>query len=120
MPGNRLFNGGLIVLAPVYVLLSVCSENVTADALAAGKSLAMDKSKGNCLACHVIDDGQQPGNIGPPLMLMKQRFPDADVLFNQIWDATRNNPDTRMPPFGRHGILSREEIEKIIGYLYTL
>ena len=80
----------------------------------------MDKSKGNCLACHVIADGEQPGNIGPPLIAMKARFPDTETLRKQIWDATLNNPETRMPPFGRHGILNREEIDLIIEYLYTL
>jgi hypothetical protein len=25
-----------------------------------------------------------------------------------------------MPPFGKHGVITKEEIEKIIDYLYTL
>ena len=85
-----------------------------------GKALVMERSKGNCLACHAIADGKLPGNLGPPLIAMKARFPDADVLREQIWDATSRNSDSRMPPFGRHGILSREEIELIVQYLYTL
>jgi len=85
-----------------------------------GKALAMDRAKGNCLACHAFDDGELPGNIGPPLLAMQGRFPDREALFRQIWDAGANNPDSRMPPFGRHGILSDAEIQLIIDYLYTL
>lgn len=88
--------------------------------MAAGKELAIQRSKGNCLACHVMDDGVLPGTLGPPLFAMKARFPDEEELFNQIWDASAKNPDSRMPPFGRHGILDRNEINAIVAYLYTL
>lgn len=90
------------------------------DALADGKAIVMQKNKGNCLACHMIADGKLPGNLGPPLFSMKERFPDADTLRRQIWDATERDPDSRMPPFGRHGILDQEEIDKVVLYLYTL
>ena len=40
-----------------------------------GQSLAFDRSKGNCLTCHVIQGGDAAGNVGPPLSGMKQRFP---------------------------------------------
>ena len=67
-----------------------------------------------------ISDGKLPGDIGPPLIAMKARFPDAEILYRQIWDATERNPDSRMPPFGRHGILNKEEIKRIVEYLYRL
>lgn len=85
-----------------------------------GKKLAFDRKKGNCLACHMIDDGELAGNNGPPLIAMKARFPDREVLFNQIWDPTENNPNSFMPPFGKHGAITKIEINKIIEYLYTL
>ena len=85
-----------------------------------GKKIAFDRKKGNCLACHAIDDGEMPGNIGPPLIAMKARFPDRTVLKAQIWDATLKNKISSMPPFGKHHILSDTEIEKVIDYLYTL
>lgn len=88
--------------------------------LEAGKRLAMARDKGNCLACHAIDDGELPGNIGPPLIYMQQRFPDRAVLRAQIWDATARNPDTMMPPFGKHNILTGEEIDLIVDYLLSL
>jgi sulfur-oxidizing protein SoxX len=85
-----------------------------------GKTLATDRSKGNCLACHMIEDGELPGNMGPPLLAMRVRFPDREALGNQICDATMRNSNSRMPPFCRHGILTVEEVELIVDYLYTL
>ena len=90
------------------------------DRVAEGKALATDRGKGNCLACHVIEDGELPGTLGPPLLAMKLRFPERETLRNQICDATIRNPDSRMPPFCRHGILTEDEVERIVDYLYTL
>jgi sulfur-oxidizing protein SoxX len=51
---------------------------------------------------------------------MQQRFPDKAKLKAQIADATIANPATRMPPFGAHKILSDQDIDNIVEYLYTL
>ncbi len=88
--------------------------------IAAGRDLSFDRKKGNCLACHVMGDGQLPGNIGPPLIAMKSRYPDKAKLREQIYDARIKNLHTIMLPFGPHGILSDEEIDKITEYAYTL
>ncbi len=107
----------------LLVLLFFCGYAGSAnsdDQVAQGKALATDRSKGNCLACHMIEDGVQPGNIGPPLLAMKLRFPERDMLKIQVCDATLRNPNSRMPPFCRHRILSEEEVELIVDYLYTL
>ena len=95
---------------------------VAADAelVKQGKAVAFDRKKGNCLACHMMDDGEAPGNIGPPLVAMKARFPDAAKLRAQIDNPMQNNPGTRMPPYGVHRIISDEEIDAIVAYLYTL
>ena len=106
--------GGLLC----FILL--LPEVSIADRLAEGKALVMERAKGNCLACHVIADGKLPGNIGPPLIGMTARFPETETLRNQIWDATERNPNSRMPPFGRHGILNSQDIDRIVDYLYTL
>jgi sulfur-oxidizing protein SoxX len=90
------------------------------DRSAAGKALATDRAKGNCLACHVMGDGEQPGTLGPPLLAMDRRYPDRELLQRQICDATERNPHSRMPPFCRHGILTGDEVELIVDYLYTL
>jgi sulfur-oxidizing protein SoxX len=91
-----------------------------ADMVKYGKEVAVDRRKGNCLACHMMDDGVSPGDLGPPLVAMKARFPDKAKLRAQIWDPQVTNPGTRMPPFGKHKILSEKEIDAIVEYLYTL
>jgi sulfur-oxidizing protein SoxX len=87
---------------------------------ATGKELAFDRRLGNCLACHMMDDGESPGTIGPPLVAMKARFPERDDLRAQLWDPTVRNPESIMPPFGKHGILTPEQIDQIVDYLYQL
>lgn len=109
-----------IALSALFMLMCGISQAAESDPIKVGKSIVMEKSKGNCLACHAIEDGKQAGNLGPPLIGMKARFPDIEDLRSQIWDATARNPDSRMPPFGHHGILSREEIDRVVEYLYTL
>ena len=60
------------------------------------------------------------GNIAPPLVSMKQRYPDKAKLRDQIWDAVKANPHTVMPPFGRHQILSGDEIDKVVEFVLSL
>ena len=90
------------------------------SALQQGKKLAFGIKKGNCLACHMMSDGDQPGNVGPPLIAMKARFPDKAVLKAQITDARVKNPNTMMPPFGTHGILTAKEIDLITDFVHSL
>lgn len=99
---------------------SVFAETGEATDLERGKALAFDRNVGNCLACHAIDDGELPGNSGPPLMQMKLRFPDPAVLREQIHDARIRNPNTVMPPYGAHGILGSDELDLVVDYLLTL
>ena len=94
---------------------------IAADAgVTQGKELAFNKKKGNCLACHDIAGGKLPGNIGPPLVAMKARFPDFNKLKAQIADARTNNPKTIMIPFGPHEVLSAKEIDLITKFVHTL
>lgn len=86
----------------------------------AGKKVAEDRKKGNCFACHAYEGASLPGNIGPPLVAMKARFPDREKLRTQLNDPQSNNPNTMMPPYGKHEILSKKDIENIIDWLYTL
>ena len=96
------------------------AADAAATAIEKGKAVAVDRKKGNCLACHAMDDGNLPGNIAPPLVSMKLRYPDKAKLREQIWDATIRNPNSIMPPFGRHKMLSEEEIDNITVYILTL
>ena len=107
----------LIVLVLVMAPPVLAAED---EGVVQGKTLATARAKGNCLACHRFDDGELPGNLGPPLLAMKVRFPDREALRKQICDATVRNSNSRMPPFCRHGVLTAEEVELIIDYLYTL
>lgn len=110
-------------IASIAILLStVLGTTIAAtdEQIAEGKKLAFDRKLGNCLACHAIADGALPGNIGPPLVAMKARFPDKSVMRAQIYDATAKNPKTAMPPFGKHGILNDKQIDLITEYIHTL
>ena len=98
---------------------SIASADQAAD-LAKGKKLAFDRKKGNCLACHQIEGGTLAGNIGPPLIAMKARFPDYDKLRSQIYDARNNNPNTIMIPFGPHAVMSNSEINLVANFIHTL
>ena len=95
-------------------------EDDTAARLEQGKTIAFDRRKGNCLACHHVEGGELTGNYGPPLVAMKLRYPDREVLRSQIWDAAVRNPNTRMPPFGRNRILTEEEIDLVTDYIQSL
>lgn len=105
-----------LVLAPAVTAPAYADEAT----IKKGKEVAYDRKKGNCLACHAMDDGTLPGNQGPPLMAMQARFPDKAVLRAQIYDPLERNPNTIMPPFGVHNILTDEEIDAIVEYLLTL
>ena len=88
--------------------------------IAKGKELAFDRKKGNCLACHMIEGGTLAGNIGPPLVAMKARFPDYEKMKAQIADPRIKNPNTIMVPFGPHKVLTAQEIELVSQFIYTL
>ena len=44
------------------------------ERIAAGKKIAWNRRGGNCLACHVMDNGELPGNTPPTLMMMMKQF----------------------------------------------
>ena len=90
------------------------------SAVTEGQKLAFDRSKGNCLTCHVIKGGDLPGTIGPELKDLKSKYPDRNELAAIIFDETKRNPQTMMPPFGRNRILTEQEISAIVDFLQTL
>jgi len=110
----------LVIILGGSIPLTNTALAVDVKLIAEGGKIAFHRKKGNCLACHAIEGGRLPGNIGPPLVNMKDRYPDKSQLRDQIWDATKNNPNTIMPPFGRHAILSDEEIDKVVEFIHTL
>jgi len=123
-------------LAAVIAGTSLMSSAFAAD-VPEGYKLITDRKKGNCVACHAIQapdfKNNQAGNAGPPLHIldangeksvmpgyMKMRFPNRADLYNQIYDATKKNENSLMPPFGSFNILSEAEINSIMDYLYSI
>jgi L-cysteine S-thiosulfotransferase len=109
--------------------VALCAVNVAhasppvadeAAAVARGRAIAFDRARGNCLTCHVIAGGELPGNAGPALADVRERYPDRAALRAQIWDARARNPDTIMPPYGRHHILREADIDDLVAFVSTL
>ena len=77
----------------------------------------------NCLACHGMPtqpDAEAAGTYGPPLIAMSARYPDKAKLRAQIWNAMDFNPSTSMPPFGKHQVISEQELDKVVDFIYGL
>jgi sulfur-oxidizing protein SoxX len=107
----------------IITSLLMASAMIEAQAqtdVAKGKAIAFERSRGNCLACHYVQGGTLMGNNGPALVAMKARFPKRKLLVQQVADARIKNPNTIMPPFGAHEILTEQEIELVVTWLYSL
>lgn len=111
-------------ISVLFLLLAIvaglASPARAQSAVADGQKLAFDRGKGNCLTCHVIKGGDLPGTIGPELKDLKAKYPDRNELTAIIFDETKRNPQTMMPPFGRNRILTEQEISAIVDFLQTL
>ncbi len=82
-----------------------------------GKAIAHERSKGNCLACHLMKDGTQPGTRGPDLSRYGTLGKTDSETYTLVHDMRTRNPDTVMPPFGTNEILSDQEIRDVVAYL---
>ena len=49
-----------------------------------------------------------------------ERLVTKDELREQIWDSTKSNPTSAMPPFGKNEILTEQEIDQLVEFIYTL
>ena len=120
--GARQSHRSVAALAGLLaVLASGPAHSAESPAAAAGREIAHDVYKGNCLACHQIPGDPKAvtmANIGPPIVQMRERFPDRAELRRQIWDPTRRNPQSVMPPFGKHQVLTEREIDLVLDYIY--
>ncbi|MFT5805025.1 MAG: sulfur-oxidizing protein SoxX, partial [Candidatus Paceibacteria bacterium] len=36
------------------------------------------------------------------------------------WDAAVRNPNTVMPPYGRHSILTEDEIDHVVDFIHSI
>ncbi len=88
-----------------------------------GGDLFTRPDKGNCIACHQVPEGSGPAvraNVGPRLDRARLAGWDRGRLRAFLEDPMRANPDTVMPPYGRHRLLEPGEIERLIDYLHAL
>jgi len=96
------------------------------DPVVSGWCVAVDDRRGNCIACHTFNISPWPkslpaaGNLAPPMVAMKARFPDSAMLRTVIEDASSLNPRSSMPPYLKHQILSPKDIDHVIAFLETL
>ena len=109
-----------VLILATALSIGTAAGPALAQSAAEGQKLAFDRSKGNCLTCHAIKGGQYPGTIGPELVDIKSKYPNRDELVAIIYDETKRNPLTVMPPFGRNRILTDKEISAVVDFLQTL
>jgi sulfur-oxidizing protein SoxX len=79
--------------------------------------------KGYCIACHQLPEGIGPAtraDLGPRLEGARMRALGKAAVRDLIADPMRANPDTVMPPFGRHRILEPTEIDRLVEFLHAL
>lgn len=98
-----------------------------------GREVVLARGDGNCLLCHAVPGADRPaGNIGPSLAGVGSRLTGKEIR-ERIVDASRFNPASVMPPYGRteglHGVapqyhgkplLTSREIDDAVAYLLTL
>lgn len=88
-----------------------------------GAELFARADKGDCIACHQVPKGAGPAtraDLGPALEGRRMRELGRAALRDLIVDPMRANPDTVMPPYGRHRILDNAEIDRVVDYLNAL
>jgi sulfur-oxidizing protein SoxX len=109
-------------LGMLPLLALACALPVGAQSLS-GAELFTRADKGNCIACHQVPAGAGPAtraDLGPKLEGARMRALGRERLRALLADPMANNPETLMPPFGRHRILDEAEIDRVIDYLYAL
>ena len=107
-------------------LLTLAAAGIALPSLAQSPralELFVRPDKGHCIACHQVPQGAGPetrADLGPRLEGARMRGIGKAALRSILIDATRANPDTVMPPFGRHRVLDSTEIDRLVDYLYAL
>lgn len=99
-----------------------------------GRALAVDRRKGNCLACHAMPIPEHPshGDLGPDLAGVGAKFSVAELRLRLV-DPAFLKADTIMPAYyktdGRTQVLERfrdspilsaQEVEDVLAYLQSL
>jgi sulfur-oxidizing protein SoxX len=98
-----------------------------------GRAIATGSHEASCILCHAIPGAPGPaGNIGPSLAGVGARL-RPEELKARIVDASRINPETVMPPYGRSAglhqvaaqyrgqpLLTPGQIDDVVAFLLTL
>ncbi len=113
----------VMCVALLFILtMSVATVFSASDKVKEGRKIAITRKLGNCVSCHFLPDVESPGNAGPNLVESMKNYTEADrdIIRQWIVDPRKFNPDTLMPPFGTNKILTPEQIDAVVEYLYSL
>jgi sulfur-oxidizing protein SoxX len=134
-------SASVVVRDPGLVPYTIVDDNSIPKSLtgkagdpANGRKLAINRKKGNCLACHAmpIPEQQFHGETAPSLYGVGNRLSVGELRL-QIVNSKVTNEDTMMPSFYRtfgynrplkkfagKSILKAQDVEDIVAYLLTL
>ncbi|MDD3761108.1 MAG: sulfur oxidation c-type cytochrome SoxX [Acidithiobacillus sp.] len=126
MNAHRRTRAGILTgLAGALLLVATAASAAPAvNNIEAGRALAFDRAKGNCLACHALPGGTQAGNVGPALPMkgvtFQQMFQSKEKLVAFLSDPEKLFPYANMPEFGKNKVLTHQELEQVADYLWSL
>ena len=109
----------VLMLIGAAALAPTAAMAIDSELAAKGKKVAENRKKGNCFTCHSYKGAHLAGNIGPALDGIGKRL-SRKKIYDQIWDATKANPNSSMIPFGKHEVLSKKEINALTEWVLTL
>lgn len=109
----------VLMLIGVAAFAPTTAMAIDAELAAKGKKIAENRKKGNCFTCHAYKGVHMAGNLGPALNGISKRKTRKEI-YDQIWDATKANPNTSMIPFGKYEVLSNKEINALTEWVLTL
>jgi sulfur-oxidizing protein SoxX len=84
-----------------------------------GKQIAQARDRGNCLACHVMPGGSQPGSRGPDLSHFGSSGRSGAEAYAMVYDMRTVTPETLMPPFGTNEILTDQDLRDVVAFLLS-
>jgi sulfur-oxidizing protein SoxX len=107
-----------------FLALVACLPGAAAFAQApAARELFVQRDKGHCIACHQLPEGAGPAtrsDLGPKLEGERMRALGRARLRELIDNPMKANPETVMPPYGRHRLLEPAEIDRLVEFLHAL
>jgi len=127
--GEGMSKAKKALLVAVAVLFASCASTGSVthakslkSKIQLGRKIATTRKLGNCVSCHYLPNVESPGDVGPNLVEAMKNYTeqDRDIVKQWIVDARKFNPDTIMPPFGTNKILTPEQIDAVVEYLYSL